>query len=146
MNLIPLPAFQDNYLCVLHDGHPALIVDPGAAQPVLHCLQRDGLQLEAILVTHHHPGHIGGAGTSPEFAQAGEPGKLELINHKRHCEALCSRNLPALPSIEQEWRIDPFLRSRLPGVVQAAHDFPGATAEDDAAVFAATRHWKNEFK
>lgn len=60
MKLIPLPAFQDNYLWVLHDGRRALVVDPGDAQPVLACLQRDRLQLEAILVTHHHPDHIGG--------------------------------------------------------------------------------------
>lgn len=60
MKLIPLPAFQDNYLWLLHDGQRALVVDPGDAQPVLACLQRDRLQLEAILVTHHHPDHIGG--------------------------------------------------------------------------------------
>lgn len=60
MKLIPLPAFQDNYLWLLHDGRRALVVDPGDAQPVLACLQRDRLQLDAILVTHHHPDHIGG--------------------------------------------------------------------------------------
>lgn len=60
MKLIPLPAFQDNYLWLLHDGHRALVVDPGDAQPVLAFLERSGLQLEAILVTHHHPDHIGG--------------------------------------------------------------------------------------
>jgi hydroxyacylglutathione hydrolase len=60
MKLIPLPAFQDNYLWVLHDGQRALVVDPGDAQPVLACLQREHLQLDAILVTHHHPDHIGG--------------------------------------------------------------------------------------
>lgn len=60
MKLVPLPAFQDNYLWVLHDGQRALVVDPGDAQPVLDYLQQTGLQLEAILVTHHHQDHIGG--------------------------------------------------------------------------------------
>jgi hydroxyacylglutathione hydrolase len=60
MNLIPLPAFQDNYLWLLHDGQRALVVDPGDAEPVKEFLAGHGLQLEAILVTHHHPDHIGG--------------------------------------------------------------------------------------
>jgi hydroxyacylglutathione hydrolase len=281
MKLIPLPAFQDNYLWVLHDGHRALVVDPGDAQPVLHCLQRDGLQLEAILVTHHHPDHIGGVdtlrdatgaqvygpareripepltrlaggdaitvlglrfevldvpghtaghiayfhaphGTSslpPEgahpswggpatdgpamdgvpllfcgdtlfsggcgrlfegtpaqmlasldalaalpgatrvcctheytlsnlkFARAVEPDNLELINYIQRCGELRARDLPTLPStIELERRINPFLRTRLPGVVQAARHFKGAPTQDDVAVFAAIREWKNEFR
>lgn len=60
MNLIPLPAFQDNYLWLLHDGQRALVVDPGDAGPVRAFLAGHGLQLDAILVTHHHPDHIGG--------------------------------------------------------------------------------------
>jgi len=60
MNLIPLPAFQDNYLWLLHDGQRALVVDPGDAGPVRAFLAEHGLQLDAILVTHHHPDHVGG--------------------------------------------------------------------------------------
>jgi len=60
MKLLPLPAFQDNYLWLLHDGRKALVVDPGDSEPVLAALKQAGLQLEAILVTHHHPDHIGG--------------------------------------------------------------------------------------
>src|SRR3954469_10376829 len=60
MNLIPLPAFQDNYLWLLHDGQRALVVDPGDAQPVRSFLAANGLQLDAILVTHHHADHTGG--------------------------------------------------------------------------------------
>lgn len=60
MKLIPLPAFSDNYFWLLHDGQRALVVDPGAAQPVLTALQDQHVQLQAILVTHHHPDHTGG--------------------------------------------------------------------------------------
>ncbi|MDP2369405.1 hydroxyacylglutathione hydrolase [Rhodoferax sp.] len=60
MNIIPLPAFTDNYIWLLHDGVGALVVDPGDAQPVLDFLQREGLRLQAILVTHHHPDHTAG--------------------------------------------------------------------------------------
>jgi hydroxyacylglutathione hydrolase len=257
MKLIPLPAFQDNYLWVLHDGHRAVVVDPGDAQPVLDFLQRDGLQLEAILVTHHHPDHIGGVdavrdatgakvygparetipqplqrlaegdtitvlgltfnvidvpghtsghiayycpevdghpllfcgdtlfsggcgrlfeGTPAQmlssldklaalpgdtrvcctheytlsnlkFARAVEPGNAELINYSQRSQELRERDLPTLPStIAQEKLINPFLRTRLPGVVQAARAFDAATPEDEAAVFAAIRQWKNEFR
>ena len=60
MTLIPVPAFQDNYLWLLHDGLRALVVDPGDAQPVLDVLRQRGLQLDTILVTHHHADHVGG--------------------------------------------------------------------------------------
>ena len=60
MTLLPLPAFDDNYIWMLHDGHQALVVDPGDAQPVLQALQAQHLQLQAILVTHHHADHVGG--------------------------------------------------------------------------------------
>ena len=60
MYLIPVSAFADNYLWLLHDGKRALVVDPGDAGPVLRALQASRLQLESILVTHHHADHTGG--------------------------------------------------------------------------------------
>lgn len=48
---------------MLHDGRQALVVDPGDAQPVLEALAHSSLQLEAILVTHHHPDHTAGVDT-----------------------------------------------------------------------------------
>jgi len=60
MNLLPLPAFTDNYIWLLHNGKQALVVDPGDAAPVQAALQALQLQLQAILVTHHHADHVGG--------------------------------------------------------------------------------------
>jgi hydroxyacylglutathione hydrolase len=45
---------------MLHDGHDALVVDPGDPQPVLQALQDENLQLKGILITHHHSDHTGG--------------------------------------------------------------------------------------
>lgn len=44
----------------MHDGRRAIVVDPGDAGPVLQELERQALTLESILVTHHHPDHVGG--------------------------------------------------------------------------------------
>ncbi|CAN7481222.1 hydroxyacylglutathione hydrolase [Acidovorax sp. LjRoot74] len=60
MNLLPLPAFTDNYIWMLHDGRQAIVVDPGDAAPVAQALDDLGLGLQAILVTHHHADHVGG--------------------------------------------------------------------------------------
>lgn len=60
MKLIPIPAFDDNYIWLLHDGSRALAVDPGDEAPVLEALKQYGLSLHAILVTHHHRDHCGG--------------------------------------------------------------------------------------
>jgi hydroxyacylglutathione hydrolase len=60
MNLLPLPAFTDNYIWMLHNGRQAIVVDPGDSAPVLEALQKLGLELQAILVTHHHADHVGG--------------------------------------------------------------------------------------
>ncbi|MDP9902090.1 hydroxyacylglutathione hydrolase [Variovorax ginsengisoli] len=78
MTLVPLPAFNDNYIWMLLDGSHAIVVDPGDAQPVWAALMRDRLQLAAILVTHHHADHTGGVAAlreatgAPVFGPAGE--------------------------------------------------------------------------
>lgn len=60
MHLIPIPAFSDNYIWALHDGHQAAVVDPGEADGVKRWLAEEGLALRTILITHHHADHTGG--------------------------------------------------------------------------------------
>lgn len=60
MKLTPLPAFNDNYIWMMRVGSSAWVVDPGDAAPVMEVVRRQHLQLEGILITHHHGDHIGG--------------------------------------------------------------------------------------
>ena len=60
LNVLTVPAFQDNYLWLIHDGAHAAVVDPGDSAPILAALADNGLALAAILLTHHHADHVGG--------------------------------------------------------------------------------------
>lgn len=60
LKITPIPAFLDNYIWMIERAGYAAVVDPGDARPVLDTLRLRGLRLAAILITHHHPDHIGG--------------------------------------------------------------------------------------
>lgn len=60
LTVLAVPAFEDNYLWLVHDGRHAAVIDPGAAEPISAALAAHHLTLTAILLTHHHADHIGG--------------------------------------------------------------------------------------
>ncbi|MBY0242855.1 MAG: hydroxyacylglutathione hydrolase [Burkholderiaceae bacterium] len=60
LSVLTVPAFNDNYLWLIHDGVHAAVVDPGDAAPILAALRQHQLVLTAILLTHHHADHTGG--------------------------------------------------------------------------------------
>jgi hydroxyacylglutathione hydrolase len=78
-DVVPVRAFRDNYIWTIRDARTAVVVDPGDAAPVLDYLEREGLALHAILITHHHADHIGGVPDIlerfrvPVYGPAGEP-------------------------------------------------------------------------
>src|SRR5277367_313780 len=71
VNVRPVRAFSDNYIWLIESPRApdrVVAVDPGEAAPVIAELQRSGTSLAAILLTHHHPDHIGGV---PELLRHG---------------------------------------------------------------------------
>ena len=80
IDVIPIPAFNDNYIWMIHDtsSNCAAIVDPGDSKPVISVIKQAKVKPVAILITHHHPDHIGGIKELlshydiPVFGPAGE--------------------------------------------------------------------------
>lgn len=66
----PIPAFSDNYIWAWHDGQRAAVVDPGETGGVLDWLKAEGVALDTILITHHHPDHTGGVAALREATGA----------------------------------------------------------------------------
>src|ERR1035438_713073 len=68
----PVRAFADNYIWLIESPRlpgRVVAVAPGEAAPVIAELKRSGASLAAILLTHHHPDHIGGV---PELLRLGK--------------------------------------------------------------------------
>ncbi|WP_458526285.1 hydroxyacylglutathione hydrolase [Onishia taeanensis] len=72
LSVTPIPAFNDNYIWLLRQdtSDKVAVVDPGDATPVIETLEREGLTLATILITHHHPDHTGGL---PELIERYHP-------------------------------------------------------------------------
>ena len=71
LKLTAIPAFGDNYIWLLTaGGRECAVVDPGDEDPVLEALKTQGLDLRYILLTHHHPDHVGGVPTLLEHFDA----------------------------------------------------------------------------
>lgn len=62
MRVIPVPCLSDNYayLVICEETGFAGVVDPSEASPVAKRIEKEGVELKAILNTHHHWDHIGG--------------------------------------------------------------------------------------
>ena len=75
--------FANCYVVGPDGGGPAAIIDPGHFDAaLLERVERAGLEIAAVLLTHSHPGHSGGVGTVLSIYRArvyghggvGEPG------------------------------------------------------------------------
>lgn len=71
LSISAIEAFDDNYIWLLTAGGKACaVVDPGDEDPVLEVLEKQGLDLRYILLTHHHPDHTGGVSALLEHYKA----------------------------------------------------------------------------
>jgi hydroxyacylglutathione hydrolase len=103
LRIDPIPAFADNYIWLLRRSAAAAVVDPGEAAPVIDALAAGGLQLAAVLLTHHHADHVGGVAElvarhpAPVFGPAAE--RIPTVDR-----ALCDGDMVSLAALDLELR------------------------------------------
>jgi hydroxyacylglutathione hydrolase len=82
-----------------------------------------------------------------KFALAVEPGNPALVSYAWEVARRREKLEPTIPTtIGRERAINPFLRTREPAVREAAADFSGRPAANDADAFRQVREWKNGFR
>lgn len=107
MRVVAVPCLSDNYayLVVPAGSTEAVVIDPSEAAPVARALAHEGLDLAAILATHHHHDHVGGIeelrarfGAVAVYAHASDagrvPGQTDRVEDGRRFTAA---GLEALP-------------------------------------------------
>ena len=62
MKIEIIPCLQDNYSYIIIDpkNKNTCVVDPSESEPIINFLEKNNLQLNYILNTHHHYDHVGG--------------------------------------------------------------------------------------
>ena len=60
INIEPIKAFNDNYIWLATTNEGSIVIDPGEAHKTIKYLKGNDLNLEAILISHHHFDHTGG--------------------------------------------------------------------------------------
>ena len=94
MNIMPLPALSDNYIWIIEKNNRIVVVDPSEADLLLQLMATKGYVLEAVLLTHKHPDHIGGvkdliaAHPAPVYGPEETGVATEIIKGGEHIEAL----------------------------------------------------------
>jgi hydroxyacylglutathione hydrolase len=101
--VITIPALGDNYiyLCCYHENN-AFVVDPGESRVVLNALDKRGLNLTDVLITHRHIDHTAGAedlkmrtgcraisGEKAEISLAGDIGIQAIVTPGHTRDSVC---------------------------------------------------------
>ena len=60
LKISPINAFSDNYIWLIQTNEGNTLVDPGDSEPIISTIDKLGITIDDILITHHHFDHIGG--------------------------------------------------------------------------------------
>ena len=84
MKIEIIPCLKDNYSYIIIDlkNKNTCVVDPSESKPIINFLEKNNLQLNYILNTHHHYDHVGGN------AELKKKYKAKIVGFEGDCERI----------------------------------------------------------
>lgn len=150
LQVMDTPGHTKGHVC--YTGHGALFCGDtlfgagcgrlfeGTPEQMYHSLQKIAALPDDTLVYCAHEYTV----DDLKFALVAEPDNVDIQARQREALALRSQGMATVPStLALEKRTNPFLRSHVTALVNAAEGFAGHSLKSGAEVFATVRHWKD---
>jgi hydroxyacylglutathione hydrolase len=60
LSVEPIRAYDDNYIWLVSTNEGSIVIDPGESNKIIDLMKKNKINLEGILITHHHFDHTNG--------------------------------------------------------------------------------------
>lgn len=153
MTILSIPGHTNGHIAY-YNGHDALFCGDtlftagcgrlfeGTPMQMLQSLQRIAQLPENTLIYCAHEY----TEKNLRFALQVEPDNIDIQKRLKITQEQRNRNMPSIPStLNEEKLTNPFLRTHLPSIKQAAENFLNKKLYTEVDVFSAIRHWKDLF-
>ena len=85
LSIKPIKALSDNYIWLVTTNEGSIVIDPGESKQIIDLVKSNEIDLEGILITHHHYDHTNGIEEILKYK------KVEVFGPKNNVNAITKR-------------------------------------------------------
>ena len=85
LSIKPIKALSDNYIWLVTTNEGSIVIDPGESKQIIDLVKSNEIDLEGILITHHHYDHTNGIEEILKYK------KVEVYGPKNNLNSITKR-------------------------------------------------------
>ncbi len=85
LSIKPIKALSDNYIWLVTTNEGSIVIDPGESKQIIDLVKSNEIDLEGILITHHHYDHTNGIEEILKYK------KVEVFGPKNNLNSITKR-------------------------------------------------------
>ena len=85
LSIKPIKALSDNYIWLVTTNEGSIVIDPGESKQIIDLVKSNEIDLEGILITHHHYDHTNGIEEILKYK------KVEVYGPKNNINSITKR-------------------------------------------------------